>query len=309
LSTKEHTRHADGNAPAKPRRGAAKRPAARKSTKEKEPKAAKHVAPEPEPEETEEVETEEAEAEAAPAPAPAPVTAAPAPAPVVEATPAVEAPVLSLNALKAMKVTELAKLAQEMKIDGVAGLKMQDLIFAILQHQKADIAAEGALEVLPDGFGFLRSSDFSYIPGPDDVYVSPSAIRRYNLRTGDTITGMIRAPKEGERYFALVRIDKINYDPPEATANKLLFDNLTPLYPDKPLRLEHDAGEMTTRIVDMFAPIGKGQRCLIVAPPRGQDGAAPEHRPRGGQESPGSRSHRVAHRRAPRRSHRHGAHG
>ncbi|MBS2028430.1 MAG: transcription termination factor Rho [Deltaproteobacteria bacterium] len=260
MSTKEHTRHADS--PAKPRRGA-KKPASRKSSKEKEPKAAKHV--EPEPEETEEVETEEAEAEAAPEPAPA--AAPPPPAPAVEAPP-VEAPVLSLNALKAMKVTELAKLAQEMKIEGVAGLKMQDLIFAILQHQKADIAAEGALEVLPDGFGFLRSSDFSYIPGPDDVYVSPSAIRRYNLRTGDTITGMIRAPKEGERYFALVRIDKINYDPPEATANKLLFDNLTPLYPDKPLRLEHDAGEMTTRIVDMFAPIGKGQRCLIVAPPR-----------------------------------------
>ena len=184
MSSKEHTRHAD--APTKPRRGAAKKSPARKSTKEKEPKAAKHVAPEPEPEEPEEV--EEAEVEAAPAPAPAPLAAPPLPVPVVEA-PASDAPVLSLNALKAMKVTELAKLAMEMKVDGVAGLKMQDLIFAILQHQKADIAAEGALEVLPDGFGFLRSSDFSYLPGPDDIYVSPSAIRRYNLRTGDTITG------------------------------------------------------------------------------------------------------------------------
>ncbi len=178
------------------------------------------------------------------------------------------APPMSLNALKAMKITELSKLAHEMKVEGAAGLKKQDLIFAILQHQKGEVAAEGALEVLSDGFGFLRSADFSYLPGPDDIYVSPSQIRRFNLRTGDTITGTIRQPKEGERYFALVKVDKINFCPPEESQNKILFDNLTPLYPDKPLNLEHNANEMTTRIVNLFCPIGKGQRCLIVAPPR-----------------------------------------
>ena len=272
--------------PAKSRR--ARKPA-RKPAKEKAPRAPR--LPQPDIEDSVEASEPEAMEPAAtdgagesPAPAPAPIAAPEGvalataevarevsptePVAMVPPEPAYAGPTLSLNALKAMKVTELVKLAHEMRVDNVAGLKLQDLIFAILQHQKADIAAEGALECLPDGFGFLRSSDFSYLPGPDDVYVSPSVIRRFNLRTGDTITGMIRAPKEGERYFALIRVDKINYDPPEAGQNKLLFDNLTPLYPDKPLHLEHDPAEMTTRIVDLFAPIGKGQRCLIVAPPR-----------------------------------------
>src|SRR5690606_34782366 len=126
----------------------------------------------------------------------------------------------------------------------------------------------GTLEVLPDGFGFLRSPDFSYLPGPDDIYVSPSQIRRFNLRTGDTITGQVRQPKEGERYFALLKVESINYATPDENASRVLFDNLTPLYPNEKLHLEHESGEVTTRIIDLLVPIGKGQRCLIVAPPR-----------------------------------------
>ncbi len=192
------------------------------------------------------------------------------------ATSPVPAPA-SITDLKRRKVAELADLARALQVDGVGTLKKQDLIFAILQAQsrvaeekqeELEVGGEGTLEVLPDGFGFLRSPDFSYLPGPDDIYVSPSQIRRFNLRTGDTIRGTVRQPKEGERYFALLRVDSINGAPPEESQGKVLFDDLTPLYPTERLRLEHDPAELTTRVVDLFAPIGKGQRCLIVSPPR-----------------------------------------
>ena len=187
------------------------------------------------------------------------------------------APTSSLTDLKHRKVAELAALARDLGIEAAGAMKKQDLIFAILQAEsrKADekkeemeVASEGTIEVLPDGFGFLRSADFSYLPGPDDIYVSPSQIRRFNLRTGDSLRGTVRQPKEGERYFALLRVDSINGEPPEEGQQKALFDNLTPLYPTERLHLEHDPNEMTTRVVDLFAPIGKGQRCLIVSPPR-----------------------------------------
>jgi transcription termination factor Rho len=214
---------------------------------------------------------------APPDPAPAASSATPPSSEAVAAlpadgsTPLLPAPTLNLNALKEMKITELARMVQELGIEGVSGLRKQDLIFAILQatsEKRGEVYGEGTLEVLSDGFGFLRSPDFSYLPGPDDIYVSPSQIRRFNLRTGDTVSGTIRQPKEGERYFALLKVESINYAPPEEAANKILFDNLTPLYPTKKLNLEHDPKEMTTRIIDLLTPIGKGQRCLIVAPPR-----------------------------------------
>ncbi|HEY6100863.1 MAG TPA: Rho termination factor N-terminal domain-containing protein, partial [Anaeromyxobacter sp.] len=196
----------------------------------------------------------------------------PAAAPASSASPA-----SSLTDLKHMKVAELAKMAHDLEIEAAGAMKKQDLIFAILQAQSKaaeekkedmEVGGEGTLEVLPDGFGFLRSPDFSYLPGPDDIYVSPSQIRRFNLRTGDTVRGTVRQPKDGERYFALLKVDSINASPPEENQDKVLFDNLTPLYPTKRLTLEHDPGEMTTRVVDLFSPIGKGQRCLIVSPPR-----------------------------------------
>jgi transcription termination factor Rho len=183
----------------------------------------------------------------------------------------------SIPDLKHLKVAELAALARELHVEGAASMKKQDLVFAILtarsrvaeeKKEEMEVGGEGTLEVLPDGFGFLRSPDFSYLPGPDDIYVSPSQIRRFNLRTGDTLRGTVRQPKEGERYFALLRVDTINGAQPEENQSKVLFDNLTPLYPTERLRLEHDQNEMTTRVVDLFSPIGKGQRCLIVSPPR-----------------------------------------
>jgi transcription termination factor Rho len=192
-----------------------------------------------------------------------------------ESTPSAASP--SITDLKRNKVAELARMARDLGIDATSSLKKQDLIFAILQAQskaaeekkeELEVAGEGTLEVLPDGFGFLRSPDFSYLPGPDDIYVSPSQVRRFNLRTGDTLRGTVRQPKEGERYFALLKVDAINGEPPEASVNKILFDNLTPLYPTQRLHLEHQPDEMTTRVVDLFSPIGKGQRCLIVSPPR-----------------------------------------
>jgi transcription termination factor Rho len=182
----------------------------------------------------------------------------------------------SLTDLKHKKVAELATLARQLDIEAAGAMKKQDLIFAILQAQsraaeekkeEMEVAGEGTLEVLPDGFGFLRSPDFSYLPGPDDIYVSPSQIRRFNLKTGDSVRGTVRQPKDGERYFALLKVDSINGQPPEENQSKVLFDNLTPLYPTHRLRLEHDPAEMTTRVVDLFSPIGKGQRCLIVSSP------------------------------------------
>src|SRR5437764_3099824 len=177
---------------------------------------------------------------------------------------------MNLSELKQMKVLALAKLAKELSIEAPGALRKQELIFHILQAQKSDIliTAEGVLEVLPDGFGFLRSPDFSFMPGPDDIYVSPSQIRRFNLRTGDMIKGQIRQPKDSERYFALLKVDHINFLEPVEGKQLLLFDNVTALYPTRRINLEHKSTDMSTRIIDLLNPIGLGQRCLIVAPPR-----------------------------------------
>src|SRR5262249_3918052 len=177
--------------------------------------------------------------------------------------------VIKLNDLKRMKITELSKMAHDFNIEGAQGLKKQELIFALLSgiaDKRFEVHAEGVLELLSDGFGFLRSAASDYQPSPDDIYVSPSQVRRFNLRPGDTVTGPIRQPREGERFFALQRVDRVNFvDPfgPEAK-ERILFDNLTPLYPTRKLKLEHESAEMTTRIIDLFTPIGLGQRCLIV---------------------------------------------
>jgi transcription termination factor Rho len=178
---------------------------------------------------------------------------------------------LNLKTLKEKKISELAQIARNFNVDGASSLRKQDLIFAILQAQAEQsglIYGEGVLEILSDGFGFLRSPDYNYLPGPDDIYVSPSQIRRFNLRTGDVVSGHIRPPKEGERYFALLKVEAINYEEPERAREKILFDNLTPLYPQEQLRLEHTPQEFTTRIIDLLTPIGKGQRGLVVAAPR-----------------------------------------
>jgi transcription termination factor Rho len=173
--------------------------------------------------------------------------------------------------MKRKSITDLAKMAHEYNIEGASSMRRQELIFALLNAQadkKGEIWAEGVLETLPDGFGFLRAPDYNYLPGPDDIYVSPSQIRRFSLRTGDTITGAIRSPKESERYFALLRVDRINGELPAAQQDKIFFDNLTPLYPNQKLNLEYHPKNMSTRILDLLCPIGKGQRCLIVSPPR-----------------------------------------
>ena len=181
---------------------------------------------------------------------------------------------MNLTELKQMPAPELLKLSQEMGIDGVARQRKQDIIFTILKgHAKRgeDIHGDGVLEILQDGFGFLRSADSSYLAGPDDIYVSPSQIRRFSLRTGDTVAGKIRPPKEGERYFALLKVDAINYDSPEASKTKMLFENLTPLFPTERLQLERGNGtteDLTPRVIDLVAPIGKGQRALVVSPPK-----------------------------------------
>jgi transcription termination factor Rho len=184
---------------------------------------------------------------------------------------AVEDNGLNLKALKEKKISDLALIGKNFNIEGAANMRKQELIFAILQaqtEQNGHIYGEGVLETLPDGFGFLRAPDYNYLPGPDDIYVSPSQIRRFNLRTGDIISGHIRPPKEGERYFALLKVESINYEDPERAREKILFDNLTPLYPNERLQLEYQPDDYTTRIVDLMTPIGKGQRGLIVAAPR-----------------------------------------
>ena len=178
---------------------------------------------------------------------------------------------LNLKALKEKKISDLALIGKNFNIEGAANMRKQELIFAILQaqtEQNGHIYGEGVLETLPDGFGFLRAPDYNYLPGPDDIYVSPSQIRRFNLRTGDIISGHIRPPKEGERYFALLKVESINYEDPERAREKILFDNLTPLYPNERYRLEYQPEDYTTRIVDLLTPVGKGQRGLIVAAPR-----------------------------------------
>jgi len=178
---------------------------------------------------------------------------------------------MNLVELKSMRISELTAMAKEARIEGASGLRKQDLIFSLLQaHSERNglIYGEGVLEILPDGFGFLRAPDANYLPGPDDIYISPSQIRRFNLRTGDTIAGQIRPPKDSERYFALLKVEKVNHEDPEVAREKILFDNLTPLYPDEKIDLETTPGNLSARIMDLMTPIGKGQRGLIVAPPR-----------------------------------------
>ena len=178
---------------------------------------------------------------------------------------------MNITELKNMKINELTQMAKKFKIEGAAGLRKQELIFSLLQAQiekNGLIYGEGTLEILPDGFGFLRAPDCNYLPGPDDIYVSPSQIRRFNLRTGDTVSGQIRQPKETERYFALLKVEAVNYEDPEVAREKILFDNLTPLYPDRSIRLETASDNYSSRIMDLLTPIGFGQRGLIVSPPR-----------------------------------------
>ncbi|MEK6760076.1 MAG: transcription termination factor Rho [Deltaproteobacteria bacterium] len=179
---------------------------------------------------------------------------------------------MNLKELKEKKIGDLTSLAKKYNIESASSMRKQDLIFALLQSQSEQngmIYGEGVLETLPDGFGFLRAPDYNYLPGPDDIYVSPSQIRRFNLRTGDIVSGQIRPPKEGERYFALLKVERVNYEDPEVAREKILFDNLTPLYPQERFTLESaPTGDTSMRIMDLFTPIGKGQRGLIVSPPR-----------------------------------------
>jgi len=178
---------------------------------------------------------------------------------------------MTIAELKEKNITELSRIARTLEIPGASGLRKQDLIFKILEAQTQKnglIFAEGVLEILPEGYGFLRSPDYSYLPGPDDIYVSPSQIKRFDLHTGDTVSGQVRPPKEGERYFALLRVEAVNFESPEAAKDKILFDNLTPLYPIEKLNLETKDRCLETRIIDLLSPIGKGQRALITSPPK-----------------------------------------
>jgi transcription termination factor Rho len=178
---------------------------------------------------------------------------------------------MDIAELKSKTVSELLKLAEELEIPGCAGLRKQDLIFKILEaktEKNGLIFAEGVLEILPEGYGFLRSPDYNYLPGPDDIYVSPSQIKRFDLRKGDTISGQVRPPKDSERYFALLKIEAVNFENPEVAKHKVLFDNLTPLYPEKRIQLETATEEVSMRIMDLICPVGKGQRGLIVSPPK-----------------------------------------
>lgn len=178
---------------------------------------------------------------------------------------------MNIEDIKRQPISELATLAKELNVAGASGMRRQDLIFSILQAQAEKngvISGTGVLEILPDGFGFLRAVDYNYLPSPDDIYISPSQIRRFSLRTGDTVSGEVRPPKEGEKYFALLKVDAVNFEGPDAARDKILFDNLTPLYPEEKLNLESDPENLSTRVMDLFTPIGKGQRGLIVSPPR-----------------------------------------
>ena len=178
---------------------------------------------------------------------------------------------MTIAELKEKNITELTKIARTLDLPGASGMRKQDLIFKILQAQsekEGHIFAEGVLEILPDGYGFLRSPDYNYLPGPDDIYVSPSQIRKFDLKTGDTISGQVRPPHEGEKYFALVKIEAVNFESPEEARNKILFDNLTPLYPQERIKLETVRENLSARVMDLRTPLGKGQRGLIVSPPR-----------------------------------------
>jgi transcription termination factor Rho len=178
---------------------------------------------------------------------------------------------LNLSELKEKTIADLNAIAREMSVQNTGGLRKQEMIFKILQAQAEKdglIYAEGVLEVLPDGFGFLRAPDYNYLPGPDDIYVSPSQIRKFDLRTGDTVSGQVRPPKDGERYFALIKVEAVNFEHPDEARNKIFFDNLTPLYPNERVKLETTKDNLSARVLDLLTPIGKGQRGLIVAPPR-----------------------------------------
>jgi transcription termination factor Rho len=195
-----------------------------------------------------------------------------------EASPAQDAPrpqgkgnTLNINDLKDMSIQKLTQVAKDLNVAGATGMRKQDLIFQILKaqtEQSGFMFSEGVLEVLPDGFGFLRAPDYNYLPGPDDIYVSPSQIRKFDLQTGDTVSGQVRPPKDGERYFALIKVEAVNFESPDQARNKLFFENLTPLYPQERLRLETTPDNLSARVMDLMTPIGKGQRGLIVAPPR-----------------------------------------
>jgi transcription termination factor Rho len=178
---------------------------------------------------------------------------------------------MNIEEIKRLPISELTNMAKDLNVAGASGMRRQDLIFAILQTQaekNESITGSGVLEILPDSFGFLRAVDYNYLPSPDDIYISPSQIRRFSLRTGDTVAGEVRPPKDGEKYFALLKVDTVNFESPEGARDKILFDNLTPLYPEEKLNLEADPENFSTRIMDLFTPIGKGQRALIVSPPR-----------------------------------------
>ena len=214
-----------------------------------------------------------AERQAAPAEKPPADTAStPALAPPPPQAPAqAPAQTISLSAMKEMSITELTKIGKDLDIAGATGMRKQELIFEILRvraEKTGNVFSEGVLETLPDGFGFLRAPDYNYLAGPDDIYVSPSQIRKFDLHTGDTVSGVIRAPKEGERYFALIKVEALNFEPPEKAKEKIFFENLTPLYPQERLSLETDGDNLSGRVMDLLTPIGKGQRGLIVAPPR-----------------------------------------
>ena len=195
-----------------------------------------------------------------------------APAPQADGAPRGEKPEkIDLATLKDMSVGALTKIAKQLDVPGATGMRKQELIFEILKaraEKSGLIFSEGVLETLPDGFGFLRAPDYNYLPGPDDIYVSPSQIRKFDLHTGDTVSGQIRSPKEGERYFALIKVEAVNFEPPEKIREKIFFENLTPLYPQERIQLETEPDNLSARVLDLMVPIGKGQRGLIVAPPR-----------------------------------------
>src|SRR5215471_14796955 len=205
---------------------------------------------------------------AAPPPPPPPQPAPPPPSPPPQQDQRRQG--LNITDLKDMSIQKLTQIAKDLTVGGATGMRKQELIFQILKaqtEQSGFIFSEGVLEVLPDGFGFLRAPDYNYLPGPDDIYVSPSQIRKFDLQTGDTVSGQIRPPKEGERYFALIKVEAVNFEAPDQAREKLFFENLTPLYPQEKIRLE-TPDSISARIMDLWTPIGKGQRGLIVAPPR-----------------------------------------
>ena len=218
--------------------------------------------------------------------------------------------IINLVELKSKKINEILHMARDLNIEGASAMTRQELIFALLQahtEQNGIIYGVGVLETLPDGFGFLRAPDYSYLPGPDDIYVSPSQIRRFSLRTGDTISGQIRPPKEGERYFALLKVESVNSSHPDTSRERIMFDNLTPLYPQEKLNLEYDRKKYSTRIMDLFTPVGKGQRGLIVSPPKtGKTMLLQDIANAITSNHQGHNPYRPVDRRAARRGYRHG---